>query len=290
MSAQTAACTAASRTMPFFTCGAAGLELRLDQRDELRAMRDQRERRRQHQFERDEAHVDGDQIRRRAEAGRGAGADVGFLQRNDLAAARAGFRAIARARHRPHRRSLAPRSQQHLGEAAGGGADIEADAAARIEAEMIERGGELHPAARDVRMRRRRAQRGIDRDLLRRLAHRRVVGGDQPGRDRGLRLGAAVEQAALDQQAIGALAGACSSLSFRHGGHPASTSEFEGKETWMPGTGRACADSLARVRASQPASPSRRRRPCPAPRTPWRRCRWRRGRPWRTSRPACPGR
>ena len=97
--------------------------------------------------------------------------------------------------------------QQHLREAAGGGADIEADAAARIEAEMIERRGELHPAARDVRMRRCRAQARIHRDRLRCLAHGDVVGDDQAGRDRGLRLGAAVEQAALDQQAIGALAG-----------------------------------------------------------------------------------
>ena len=95
--------------------------------------------------------------------------------------------------------------QQHLREAAGGGADIEADAALRIEAEMIERRGELHAAARHIRMRRRRAQFRIDRDFFRGLAHRRRVGGDQPGRDRGLRLGAALEQAALDQQAIDAI-------------------------------------------------------------------------------------
>ena len=77
----------------------------------------------------------------------------------------------------------------------------------RVEAEMVERRRELHAAARDVRMRRARAQARVDRDLLGGLAHRRVVGADQAGFDRGLRLGAAFEQAALDQQAIGALAG-----------------------------------------------------------------------------------
>ena len=48
----------------------------------------------------------------------------------------------------------APRAarEQHVGEAAGRSADIEADAPRRIEAEMIERGGELQPAARDPRM------------------------------------------------------------------------------------------------------------------------------------------
>jgi hypothetical protein len=56
-------------------------------------------------------------------------------------------------------------------------------------------------------MRRRRLQLRVDRNLLRRLAYRRVVGGDKAGFDRGLRLGAAVEQAALDQQAIDSLTG-----------------------------------------------------------------------------------
>jgi hypothetical protein len=96
--------------------------------------------------------------------------------------------------------------QQNLRETAGGSADIEANTVAWIEAKMIERRRELHPAARDVRIRRCRAQVRIHRDRLRRLAHSDVIGDDQPGRDRGLRLGAAVEQAALDQQSIGALA------------------------------------------------------------------------------------
>jgi hypothetical protein len=48
-------------------------------------------------------------------------------------------------------------------------------ASLRIEFEIIERRGEFHPAARHVRVGRRRAQRGIHRDFFRRLAHRRLV-------------------------------------------------------------------------------------------------------------------
>ena len=43
--------------------------------------------------------------------------------------------------------------EQHSGKAAGGGADIEADPAGDIDRKAIQRSGELHAAARDVRMR-----------------------------------------------------------------------------------------------------------------------------------------
>ena len=65
----------------------------------------------------------------------------------------------------------APRAtlQQDFGEAAGRGADIEADAALQIESKLIEGGGELDAAARYVRM----LGRGLDSrrsgNLLRRL-------------------------------------------------------------------------------------------------------------------------
>lgn len=49
-------------------------------------------------------------------------------------------------------------------------------------------------------------QSSVGRDFLRRLAHGDVVRRHQAGGDGGLRLGAAFEQAALDQQAVGALA------------------------------------------------------------------------------------
>lgn len=38
-------------------------------------------------------------------------------------------------------------SQQHVGEAAGGRADIEADEPGRVEAERVQRGLQLQPAA-----------------------------------------------------------------------------------------------------------------------------------------------
>ena len=94
--------------------------------------------------------------------------------------------------------------EQNMGESAGRGADVEADRAPGIEAEMIERGGKLHPAARDPGVGRLRAQHGVGGNLVGGLADRDIVGDDPAGRDGGLRLGPALEQAALDQQAIGA--------------------------------------------------------------------------------------
>ena len=98
--------------------------------------------------------------------------------------------------------------EEDLGEAAGRGADIEADAAARIkhriEAEVIERGRELHPAARHVRVRRLGAQHRIGGDFLRRLRDDNLIRRHAAGGNGGLRFGAALEQAALDEQPIDA--------------------------------------------------------------------------------------
>ncbi len=69
---------------------------------------------------------------------------------------------------------------------------------------MIERGRELHAAARHPRMRGLGAQHGVGRDLRGGLGDRDAVGRHQAGRNGGLRLGAALEQAALDQQTIDA--------------------------------------------------------------------------------------
>ena len=108
-----------------------------------------------------------------------------------------------------NQRYLSAALEQDLRESAGRSPGIEADAALGIEGEMIERSGKLHASARDVRMRRRRRKVRVDCDLFRGLAHEGVVGGDTPGCDRCLRLGATVEQAALDQQPVGAQAGRC---------------------------------------------------------------------------------
>ena len=69
---------------------------------------------------------------------------------------------------------------------------------------MIERGRELHAAARHLRVRGLGAQDRVGGDLLRRLGDQNVVGRHPAGGDGGLRLGAALEQAALDEQAIDA--------------------------------------------------------------------------------------
>lgn len=102
----------------------------------------------------------------------------------------------------------APRAarEQDLGEASRGGADIEADAACRIKAGMIECGLKLEGAARDPRMLARGFEPRIRRDRLRGLAQGDAVGRDKSGRNRGLRSCAALEQAAFDEDDIGALA------------------------------------------------------------------------------------
>ena len=72
---------------------------------------------------------------------------------------------------------------------------------------MVQRRRELHAAARHPGVRRRGLQDRIDGNLIGRALHRNVVRRDETGGDRGLRLGAALEQAAFDQQPIGAHAG-----------------------------------------------------------------------------------
>ena len=69
--------------------------------------------------------------------------------------------------------------QQHLREAAGGGADIERLAAARIESEMVEPGDQLQRGTRDIAARRvvhRQLRPG--RDALSGLRHHRTVDRD----------------------------------------------------------------------------------------------------------------
>ena len=96
--------------------------------------------------------------------------------------------------------------QEHVGEASGRGADVEADEARRIEREGVERRGELDPAARRPRMGRLSLDRGILGHLLGRLLERGPANADQPGRDRGLRARPARKEAALDEKNIRALA------------------------------------------------------------------------------------
>src|SRR3954470_13952582 len=71
---------------------------------------------------------------------------------------------------------------------------------------LLERAGELHAAARNIGMRGLGQQFGVRRNGLRWLGHQLAVADDQTGFDRGPRAGSAFEQAALDQQNVGALA------------------------------------------------------------------------------------
>src|SRR5215470_13782765 len=99
-----------------------------------------------------------------------------------------------------------------MGKSAGRCADIDADAAFRTKAKMVERCRELDAAPRYIRMGRSGAQRCIDRNFLGSLAHNPFIGADEPRLNGGLRFGAAFKNTAFDQQAIGALANAYHSL------------------------------------------------------------------------------
>jgi hypothetical protein len=117
--------------------------------------------------------------------------------------------------------------QQDFGKAASRGADIEADAAARIkpgiEPEVIERRRELHSPSRHVRVRRLGAQDRIGGNFLRRLRDHHFVRRDAARGNGALRLGAALEQAAFDEQPVDADTAshendAISGRNERHGG------------------------------------------------------------------------
>ena len=181
------------------------LELRLDQRDEPAGGRRERERRRQDEPERDEAHIGDDKRGLFGEPRRIERADVGRLDRDD---ARIGGKPRMQLAASDIDRIDKPRAafEQRLGESAGRSADIEADAIGDIDRAGVERRRELHAAAGDERMRGRGGERGVAGDFVGGLAYRRAVGADAAGGDRGLRLGAALEQAALDEQPVGAQA------------------------------------------------------------------------------------
>ena len=97
--------------------------------------------------------------------------------------------------------------EQYLGKAAGRCADVEADAILDLDSVALQRARQLDAAARDIGVRRLRAQRGVNWNSLGRLQHRPVIGHDQARFDRGLRARPAFEQPALDQQQVRALAG-----------------------------------------------------------------------------------
>ena len=96
--------------------------------------------------------------------------------------------------------------EQHLGKTAGGCADVEADVILDFDRILLQRARQLDPAARYEGMCRLRLQRRIDRNAFGWFRDRPAISGDEARFNRGLRAGAAFEQAALDQQYIRALA------------------------------------------------------------------------------------
>ena len=97
-----------------------------------------------------------------------------------------------------------PAREEDLREPAGRGADVEADAALQIEPEMVEGGGKLDPAAGDVGVRGLGGEHGIGGRLQRRLGDHDAVNPHASGGNGSLRLGAALEESPLDEQAVDA--------------------------------------------------------------------------------------
>ena len=93
MSSHTAAWIAGVAHDALLHVAAAGLELRLDQRDELRRAAQQAIERGQHQLERDEADIDRREVRRLGKPRGIERADIGLLQRHDRRIGRAAARA-----------------------------------------------------------------------------------------------------------------------------------------------------------------------------------------------------
>ena len=113
------------------------LELRLDQRDELRAGLRQLQRRFEHLRERDEARVADDDVDRLRHLLGCEIAGVGLLQHDHARVLPQLPRELVGADiHRIDLRR--PAREQHIGEPAGRAADVERDRAAHIEAEVVE--------------------------------------------------------------------------------------------------------------------------------------------------------
>jgi hypothetical protein len=136
------------------------LELRLDQREQMHRRRRQRQRHRQHRLQGNEADVDDDDIGPRGQALALEFANIGFFHRHDfgVVAQRGMQLAVTDIDGEDEARAVL---QQHLGEAAGGRADVEADMVLDLDRILLQCAGELDAAARDIRVRGLRRQIGI---------------------------------------------------------------------------------------------------------------------------------
>ena len=165
---------------------AARLELRLDEHERLPAGLGERERRRQREPHRDERDVAGHERGREGQLAQRARVDALEHDHARVVAEPRVQLAVADV-ERDHARGAA--LQQDVGEAAGRGAEVEAVEPGGVDAEAVERVGELEPGARDVRRRRRRARAARPRRPARRPSSGRAPGPPSraPGPGRGSR-------------------------------------------------------------------------------------------------------
>src|SRR5258705_1923262 len=182
------------------------LELRFYQCQEMHRRGCQRQRHRQHGFQRNETDVDYDNIRPRGQALAFKAADIGLFHGDDVGmAAQRWMQLLAPDIDGKHQAGAA--SEQHLGETAGRCADVETDMTLDVDRILLQRARQLYAAARDKGMGGLRMQHGVRVDALGRLHALLVIGRDETRFDCRLRPGPAFEQAALDQQCVRALAG-----------------------------------------------------------------------------------
>ena len=140
--------------MPLRTSVAARFELRFHQRDDVGARSQQRRDNRQDLAQRDERHVDRHDVDRSREVGERQMARVEVLDDDDarVVAQPPVELPVADVERDDARRAAL---QQHVGEAAGRGADVERLAPRTAMLKCVERVRELEAAAADVRMVRR---------------------------------------------------------------------------------------------------------------------------------------
>ena len=129
------------------------LELRLDQRHQPGSGRAERQRHGQRLRQRDEAHVGDERADRLRHEGAIEPARVATLERDDpRVGGKARVQLVVADVDRIDARRAAV--EQHLGEAAGRGADVQGNDALDRETEMVEGGDQLRGSARHVRCRR----------------------------------------------------------------------------------------------------------------------------------------
>ena len=164
-----------------------GLELRFDQRHQLRLCRGKRERCRQYRREADEARIAGDDVDRLGDVRAGQETCVQPLMHDDARVLAKLPGELAMTDIDGVRPPDAAR-QQHLGEAAGRGPDIERDVSLDLDREVVKRVDELDAAARHPGMiSALERKRGIGRELFTGFVDAPLAKADQAGKDQRLR-------------------------------------------------------------------------------------------------------